>query len=150
MSDLQDLYKDVLIDHSRHPYNCRPMDHPTHQAEGHNPLCGDRVTVFLKVTDGNIEDASFTGEGCAICTASASLMTRRMHGVEVHRAHALFELFHELLTSHDHDESKVADLGDPQALEGVAHYPMRVKCATLPWHTLASALKNDSVTTVTT
>jgi len=145
MMDLEDLYHDVILDHGKSPRNLRDIGDADGHAEGFNPLCGDRVTVYVKRGDGAIEDISFTGAGCAICMASASMMTQRLKGVTVDKAHDDFKKFTGMLTC----EGDAPDLGKLLALGGVRRYPMRVKCATLAWHTLAAALEHnrDPVTT---
>jgi nitrogen fixation protein NifU and related proteins len=145
MSDLRDLYQEVILDHNRRPRNFGPLPAANRRAEGHNPLCGDRVTVYLDVEEGRIRDVSFEGAGCAISTASASLMTEALKGLSVEAARGLFHGFHELVTQGDEGE----DLGKLAVFTGVREYPMRVKCATLAWHTLMAALdaKDQPVTT---
>ncbi len=142
MSDLRDLYQEVVIDHGRRPRNFRVLTPVTHQAEGFNPLCGDRLTLFLNMEDGVIKDASFQGNGCAISTASASLMTEHLKGKTVDEARATFTQFHGLLT----DEGKAGSdrLGKLTVLGGVREFPTRVKCATLAWHTLQAALEQQA------
>jgi len=139
MSDLRDLYQEVIIDHSRRPRNFGPLAQHNHRAEGFNPLCGDRLTLYLKVSDGIIEAASFEGVGCAISTASASLMTEALKGKPVAQAEALFAGFHALLTG-EPAPPDAAPLGKLQVLAGVQEFPARIKCATLAWHTLNAAL----------
>ena len=136
MSELRDLYQEVILDHNRRPRNFGPLPEANRRAEGHNPLCGDKVTVFLDLADGRIRDLAFQGAGCAISTASASLMTEALKGRTVEEARTLFAGFHALLTG----EGAGEDLGKLAAFSGVGEYPMRVKCATLPWHTLKAAL----------
>jgi nitrogen fixation protein NifU and related proteins len=137
-NDLRALYQEVILDHNRQPRNFGRLPEADHSAEGSNPLCGDRVQVFLKLADDRIEQISFEGAGCAISTASASLMTEALAGKTLEEARALFDQFHHLLTE--------GEPGDPEALgklavfSGVREFPMRVKCATLAWHTLKSAL----------
>ena len=145
MSELRDLYQEVILDHNRHPRNFGPLPAANRRAEGNNPLCGDRVTVYLDVEGDRIRDVTFEGAGCAISTASASLMTEALKGRSVEEARSLFHGFHELLTQGDEGE----DLGKLAVFTGVREYPMRVKCATLAWHTLMAALdaKNQPVTT---
>jgi nitrogen fixation NifU-like protein len=145
MSDLRDLYQEVILDHNRRPRNFGPLPAANRRAEGHNPLCGDRVTVYLDVEGGRIRDVSFEGAGCAISTASASLMTEALKGLSLEEARTLFHGFHELVTKGDEGE----DLGKLAVFTGVREYPMRVKCATLAWHTLMAALdaKDQPVTT---
>jgi nitrogen fixation NifU-like protein len=136
MSDLDDLYQEVILDHNKRPRNFHPMD-DGRKAEGYNPLCGDRLTVYLHVADGIITDASFQGSGCAISKASASLMTESVKGKTLAEADALFLRFHRMVTAPP-DES-VEDLGKLSALGGVRQFPLRVKCASLAWHTLRAA-----------
>ena len=149
MSDMQDslreLYQEVIFDHNRNPRNYRPLPAASHHADGHNPLCGDQLTVYLQVEDGIVREASFVGHGCAISTASASLMTEAIKGHTVAEAEALFHRFHELLTGPP-DEKAAFDpaLGKLAALSGVREFPMRVKCATLAWHTFKAALDGDA------
>lgn len=134
---LRDLYQEVILDHNRHPRNFRALTDANRKAEGHNPLCGDRVQVFLHIEDDRVQGISFQGSGCAISTASASLMTEALKGRSVAEAHALFTSFHHLLTNgSDHPE----ELGKLAVLAGVREFPIRVKCATLAWHTLEAAL----------
>lgn len=139
--DLKDLYQDIIIDHNRSPRNFRALDDATHVAEGFNPLCGDKLRVFLKVEDDTITDVTFLGSGCAISTASASLMTDQLKGRPVAEAEQLFGRMHALLTKGE--DGDPASLGKLAALSGVRDYPTRVKCATLCWHTLQSALAGD-------
>lgn len=141
-SELQDLYQDVVIDHSKQPRNCRKLEDATQTAEGVNPLCGDQLTVYLKLAAGVIEDISFQGDGCAISKASASLMTTSLKGKTQAEALALFGRVHALLTSGPASDVKPEDVGKLAALSGVWEFPMRVKCATLAWHTLRSALES--------
>ena len=139
--DLRDLYQDVILDHGKQPRNFGALAAASHRAAGDNPLCGDRLTLTLEVADGRVADAAFEGAGCAISVASASLMTDRIKGLPVAEAEELFHRFHRLLTGEG-----VAAAGDLDALgklavfSGVREYPIRVKCATLPWHTLMAAL----------
>ncbi|TCO76393.1 nitrogen fixation NifU-like protein [Plasticicumulans lactativorans] len=139
MSDLRDLYQEVILDHNKRPRNFRVIDPASHHAEGFNPLCGDRIAVFVDVVDGVIRDLSFQGQGCAISTASASLMTEALKGHPVSDLDALFDKFHELVTS---DGPTPPGLGKLAVLAGVRDYPSRVKCATLAWHALKAALEH--------
>ena len=145
MSELRDLYQQVIIDHSRKPRNFRALAHPTRHAEGVNPLCGDRVTVEIDVTDDTIRDIGFQGSGCAISKASASLMTADLKGKTVAEAEAAFDRFRAMLT----DAGSAEEMGKLAVFAGVREFPSRVKCATLPWHTLHAALAggNEPVTT---
>ena len=140
MSELEDLYQDVVIDHGRKPRNFRVIDDADRHADGHNPLCGDRVTLYLSVKDGVIVDASIQGSGCAISTASASLLTQSVKGKTEAEAKELFERFHTMATSDPTLEPSTDGLGKLAALAGVREFPSRVKCATLVWHTLVRAL----------
>ena len=142
MGDLADLYQEVILDHNRRPRNFGVLADATHQAEGYNPLCGDRLNVFVKVEDGIITDIGFQGSGCAISKASASLMTDRLKGLPVEEARALFTRFHRMVTTPP--DAAVEDLGKLSALAGVREFPVRVKCASLAWHTLKAALERAS------
>ncbi len=139
--ELRNLYQEVIVDHGRHPRNFGALDNASQQAEGVNPLCGDRLTLYLKVIDGRIEAARFSGAGCAISTASASLLTEAIQGQPVAEAEALFKRFHALLTGPD--EVVPEGLGKLAVLAGVREFPTRIKCATLAWHTLQAALHGD-------
>lgn len=137
--NLADLYRDVIIDHNRNPRNFRRIPPPCQRAEGLNPLCGDKLQVYLRVGDDDrIEDVSFEGSGCAISVASASLMTDALRGRTRAEAEALFERIHGMLTGRE--EADIAAIGKLAALAGVREYPSRVKCASLCWHTMHSAL----------
>ncbi len=139
MSELSDLYQDVVLEHGKRPRNFRRIEGAA-TADGHNPLCGDRVTVFVRVAGGVVEDVAFQGTGCAISTASASLMTERMKGARLAEFAPLFEGFHDLVTGKPHDADGT-DLGKLEVFAGVSEFPMRVKCATLAWHTLKAAFE---------
>ncbi|HJU19754.1 MAG TPA: SUF system NifU family Fe-S cluster assembly protein [Stellaceae bacterium] len=144
MMDLRELYQDIILDHGRHPRNFRALAEPTHTARGHNPLCGDRVTVYLALDADRIVDLSFEGRGCAISTAAASLMTEILKGKTVAEAEALFRHFHARVTGGEETELPEALAEGMERLEpltGVKAYPARVKCATLSWHALEAALK---------
>jgi nitrogen fixation NifU-like protein len=144
----RELYQDIILDHGRKPRNFHKMEHPSHFAHGHNPLCGDRVTVFLEIEGDKIKDVSFEGRGCAISTASASLMTEVLKGKTLAEAEELFKAFHAEVTGGDIPpvEDKLQDDFDRLApLEGVKAYPTRVKCATLAWHAFEAALKDGAV-----
>jgi nitrogen fixation protein NifU and related proteins len=148
-TELRELYQDIILDHGRHPRNFHALPHPTHLARGHNPLCGDRVTVYLAVDRGRIADVSFEGRGCAISTASSSLMTEVLKGKTLDEAHRLFARFHARVTGSDPQEldaelpeSLQDDVDRLEPLTGVKAYPVRVKCATLPWHAFEAALKS--------
>lgn len=141
--DLRDLYQEVIFDHNRNPRNFRVIDNADRKVEGFNPLCGDRLTLYLKLDGGTIQDASFQGSGCAISTASVSLMTEIIKGKTEAEAEALFKTFHEMTTGKGEDIQLEA-VGKLAVLAGVREYPARVKCATLAWHTLDAALKNET------
>ena len=144
MTDLSDLYQEVIIDHDRHPRNFGKLTHVSHTAEGFNPLCGDQVTLYLHINDNDvITDLAFEGKGCAISTASASLMTESLKGKTRQEAEALFDSFHHFLTD-DSTEGKQLELGKLQAMGGVKAFPTRIKCATLAWHTLRAALRGEN------
>ncbi len=140
--DLRDLYQEVIFDHNRNPRNFRVMENADRKVEGFNPLCGDRLTLFLKMDGDKIIDASFQGSGCAISTASVSLMTEIVKGKTEAEAGALFHQFHEMTTGKE-DNIDLEAIGKLAVLAGVREYPARVKCATLAWHTLDAALKNE-------
>lgn len=140
--DLRDLYQEVIFDHNRNPRNFRVIDNADRKVEGFNPLCGDRLTLFLKMDGDMIIDASFQGSGCAISTASVSLMTEIVKGKTEQEANDLFKIFHEMTTGKD-EQINLEAVGKLAVLAGVREYPARVKCATLAWHTLDAALKNE-------
>jgi len=142
--DLKELYRDVILDHNRHPRNFGHIDHPDAQAEGHNPLCGDRLSLSLRLNGERIEDIRFEGKGCAISTAAASLMTEAVKGRSRAEALTLFAKVHALLTQSEAVPD--ASLGKLAALSGVREFPVRVKCASLCWHTLNAALGHGPTT----
>ncbi len=146
-SDLSDLYQEILLEHNRRPRNFRTVDDATHQADGFNPLCGDQISLQLKVGDGTVNDAAFQGHGCAISRASASMLTQAVKGAATADAMAMYDEFHRMLTEPD-AELDLDLLGDLEMLGGVIAYPTRIKCAVLPWHTLKAAL--DGYGTATT
>jgi nitrogen fixation NifU-like protein len=143
MSDLRDLYQEVIIDHSRHPRNFREITAANHHANGFNRLCGDKLTLFAEVENEIIKDISFKGCGCAISTASASLMTEQLKGKTKVEAEKLFQHFHALMTAKEYIVELMPSLGKLTVLAGVREYPSRIKCATLAWHTLQAALNNS-------
>ncbi len=147
MNDLYDLYQQVILDHNRNPRNFGHLDGPTHRASGHNPLCGDKLSLYLVVDGDIVKEVRFEGSGCAISTASASLMTQSIKGKKVSEVEELFQGFHQLLTTGSTQEE--IDLHKLEVFSGVSAYPARVKCATLPWHTLQAALqrKSDPIST---
>lgn len=140
MSDLRDLYQEVILDHTKHPRNKGSLPTANRKADGVNPLCGDKVTLYLNVEGDRIKELKFEGSGCAISTASTSMLTDALKGKTVGDAQKLFGEFHDLLTT---SHVPAADLGKLMVFEGVREFPMRVKCATLSWHTLMAALKNE-------
>lgn len=143
MSDLRDLYQEVILDHNRQPRNFREMPEANRTAEGYNPLCGDHVTVYARVEDGRIQDISFQGSGCAISKASASMMTTALMGKTRDEAEQIFDSFHDLVTG-EGDDCDPASLGKLAVFSGVREYPARVKCASLAWHALHAALKGET------
>ncbi|MBF0094194.1 MAG: SUF system NifU family Fe-S cluster assembly protein [Alphaproteobacteria bacterium] len=155
--ELRDLYQEVILDHGKHPRNLRHPADANRRAEGHNPMCGDQLTVFLKVSaDGTVEDAAFEGQGCAISVASASMMTEILKGKSAAQAHALFSVLHSICTGEEdgHDHSRhnlLAGLDDEMdrlvILAGVREFPVRVKCATLAWHTMVAAIDGQEAAT---
>ncbi len=149
LDQIRDLYQEVVFDHNRNPRNFRVMDDANRKIDGFNPLCGDRITLYAKVSGGVIEDVSFQGSGCAISTASASLMTEIVRGKTEQEAEALFDLFHRITTGKNGEEIDLEAIGKLAVLAGVRAYPARVKCATLAWHSLQAALKNDGETVST-
>jgi len=147
MSDLRELYQDVILEHSKAPRNYRELQKANHKAEGYNPLCGDHFTIYLTLEGDKIQDVSFQGSGCAISKASASMMTQSVKGKSKEEAEKIFERFHELVTGHESGDREA--LGKLAVFAGVSEFPVRVKCATLAWHTLQAALegKQEKVTT---
>lgn len=141
MSDLNDLYQEVILDHNRRPRNFRALDGPSRTQEGYNPLCGDRLTLYVRLDGTRIAEVTFQGTGCAISKASASLMTEALKGKTVEEARALFERFHTMITSSP--DEPAADLGKLSVLSGVREYPTRIKCASLAWHTMKAAVSRD-------
>ena len=146
MMDLRELYQETILDHNRNPRNHREILNPTCQARGFNPLCGDKLTVYVNIDNNTIKDLSFLGCGCAISQASSSLMTETLIGKTVTEAHEIFERFHHMLTQ---DDAVPATMDKLSVLSGVRVFPARVKCATLAWHTVEAALKKEA-TMVTT
>ena len=145
MSDLQDLYQDMILDHYKNPRNNRKPDPTTHSAKGYNPLCGDKVEVAVQVDDENrITDVGFVGDGCAISKASASMLTTALKGKTVDEAERMFNGVHHMLTGEPMSDEEEANLGKLEVLSGVCQFPMRVKCATLAWHTFHNALHGKS------
>ena len=147
MSDLRSLYQEIIVDHNKHPRNFHRLPDANRAAEGDNPLCGDRLTLFLRMEGDRIADVSFQGQGCAISKASSSLMTAAIKGLSISEAEALFGKFHDMVTG----DSKAAPdpaLGRLAVFAGVAEFPARVKCASLPWHTLRAALEAKAKVTI--
>lgn len=143
MFDAQDLYQEIVMDHNRRPRNFGSIADSTSSSEGFNPLCGDQVTVFLKVSDEIVEDVSFEGVGCAISKSSASMMTEGVKGKSVEEALTVFQAFRRMLTTTSDQMEDSEILGDLEILKGVSQYPTRIKCATLSWHTLQAALQGS-------
>ncbi len=146
MNDLQELYQQVIIDHNHNPRNFHEIEHPSHSAKGHNPLCGDKIDIYLTIKEDIITDVSFTGSGCAISKASSSLMTEALLGKTVKEAKQLFDSVHKMIIN---GKTDVDDIGKLAVLSGVHKFPARVKCAILPWHTMKSALERSTQTTIT-
>lgn len=146
MNELQELYQQVIIDHNHNPRNFHELEHPSHSAKGHNPLCGDKFDIFLTIKDDIITEVSFTGSGCAISKASSSLMTEVLLGKTVTQALQLFDLVHNMVTT---GQANVEDIGKLAVLSGVHKFPVRVKCAILPWHTMKNALDKSTQNAIT-
>jgi len=148
MSELSELYQQVILDHNKKPRNFRKLEAPSHTAEGYNPLCGDQLTVYLNITGDQVKDVGFEGSGCAISKASASMMTQAVKGKSKEEAENLFREFHSMVTGELNEETEENSLGNLKIFAGVREFPVRVKCATLPWHTLHAALhQQDQVST---
>ena len=136
-----ELYQQVILEHNKKPHNFKELDHPTHSAEGYNPLCGDHLKIYLNVNNDRIEEVSFIGDGCAISKASASMMTQSLKGKTVAEAKNLFEQFHDLIKGDLNPDKQPNVLGKLAVFSGIWHYPARVKCASLSWHTMKGALE---------
>ncbi len=149
MSDLTQLYQEVILDHNKSPRNYRKCDNCNHESEGFNPLCGDHLWVYLNLENDKIKDISFQGNGCAISKSSASLMTSILKGKSKEEAEKLFEIFHKVVTSKVGEEIDLSELGKLAVFAGVRDYPARVKCASLAWHTMLNALHEKDGTTIT-
>jgi nitrogen fixation NifU-like protein len=149
MSDLSQLYQEVILDHNKSPRNYRKCDSCNHQSEGYNPLCGDHLWVYIDLENDKIKDISFQGNGCAISKSSASLMTSILKGKTKKEAEELFNVFHQVVTSKIGDEIDLSGLGKLAVFSGVRDYPARVKCASLAWHTMLNALKEKENLTTT-
>jgi nitrogen fixation NifU-like protein len=145
MSELSELYQQVILDHNKKPRNFRKLETANHSAEGFNPLCGDQLTVYLNLEDDAVKEVSFEGSGCAISKAAASMMTQAVKGKSKEDAEALFTDFHRMVTGEDYKNSASERLGNLKIFEGVREFPVRVKCATLPWHTMHAALNNQEL-----
>ncbi|MEO6525368.1 MAG: Fe-S cluster assembly sulfur transfer protein SufU [Gemmatimonadaceae bacterium] len=145
MADLQELYQSIILDHNRRPKNYGALEGASHRAAGRNPDCGDEVTVELKVTDDRIDDVRFTSAGCAVSRAAASIMTQSIKGKSRAEVDSLFATFHGLVTGKVHPtEQEARAMGELAAFSGVSRFPIRVKCASMPWHTLQAALRSDA------
>lgn len=142
-TELGELYQELILDHNKNPRNFGSLSGASHKAEGFNPLCGDRLTVYLEINKGILEKVSFVGDGCAISKASASLMTESLRGKDLAEADKYFQSFHAMVTGTEVEGQGVADLGKLSAFSGVQEFPVRVKCASLAWHTLNAAIKNE-------
>jgi nitrogen fixation NifU-like protein len=143
MSELSELYQQVILDHNKKPRNFHKLEAANHHAEGYNPLCGDHLTVYLNLEDDQVQDVSFEGSGCAISKAAASMMTQAVKGKNKEEAEELFGEFHRMVTGELDEEEEENHLGNLKIFAGVREFPVRVKCATLPWHTLHAALNNN-------
>jgi len=144
LNDLDELYKQVILDHNKNPRNFGILDNANSHAKGHNPLCGDQLDLYLVIEDGLIKDVKFNGSGCAISKASASIMTSLIKGKTIEEAKQLFEEFHNLVTTDPEAEIDTSELGKLEVFCGVREFPARIKCASLPWHTLAQAINENS------
>lgn len=149
MADLRELYQEVILDHHKKPRNFRRLQNANRHAEGFNPLCGDRITLDLNIVDGVVSEVGFQGSGCAISTASASMMTETLKGKTESEIEALFQRFHDLVTGQAAAAADPQSLGKLAVFSGVRDYPVRVKCATLCWHTLRAALRGSKETVAT-
>ncbi len=145
MSELNELYQEVILDHNKNPRNFRAIENATHQADGHNPLCGDALKVYLNIENNTVTDVAFKGSGCAISKASASMMTQAVKGKTKGEAENLFHEFHKMVTGELDIESDENSLGKLKIFAGVLEFPARVKCASLSWHTVHAALNEEEV-----
>ncbi len=145
MSELSELYQQVILDHNKKPRNFRKLETANHSAEGFNPLCGDHLTVYLKLEDDAVKEISFEGSGCAISKAAASMMTQAVKGMSKQEAEQLFTEFHGMVTGELDEEHTNNGLGNLKIFSGVREFPVRVKCASLPWHTMHAALNNQAI-----
>ena len=144
MSELSELYQQVILDHNKKPRNFRKLETANHTAEGYNPLCGDQLTIYLNLEDDTVKEVGFEGSGCAISKASASMMTQAVKGKSKEETEKLFHEFHSMVTGELNEETEENNLGHLKIFAGVREFPVRVKCATLPWHTLHAALNKES------
>ena len=147
--ELKELYQQVILDHNKSPRNFKKLETANHTAEGYNPLCGDKINVFVETEDKKIKDISFLGSGCAISKASASLMSAFIKGKSIEETNLVFEKFHELITGKLTEDDAIDELGKLKVFAGVREFPVRVKCASLAWHTMLAALKEDKKTITT-
>jgi nitrogen fixation NifU-like protein len=145
MSDLSDLYQEVILDHNKNPRNYREIEHPDKTADGHNPLCGDQLKVYLNMEDDKVTDVAFVGSGCAISKASASMMTQAVKGKNREEAETLFDEFHRMVLGEMDEEEEENHLGKLKIFAGVREFPARVKCASLSWHTMKAALDDEEI-----
>jgi len=145
MSELSELYQQVILDHNKKPRNFRKLEHANHSAEGFNPLCGDHLTVYLDLEGDAVKEVAFEGSGCAISKAAASMMTQAVKGKSRAETERLFSEFHSMVTGELDEENEANNLGNLRIFAGVRDFPVRVKCATLPWHTLRAALNNEEL-----
>ena len=143
MSELSELYQQVILDHNKKPRNFRKLEQANHTAEGYNPLCGDHLTIYVDLEDNSVKEIAFEGSGCAISKAAASMMTQAVKGKSKEQAEELFNEFHSMVTGELDEETYDNSLGNLRIFAGVREFPVRVKCATLPWHTLHAALNNE-------
>ncbi len=149
MPDLRELYQEVILDHHKRPRNFHKLENANRQADGYNPLCGDKLSVYMRVEDGIIREVGFIGAGCAISTASASMMTESLKGKTEAEVETLFNRFHDLVTGNIPPDSDLSTLGKLAVFAGVREYPVRVKCASLAWHTMHAALEGSKETVAT-
>ena len=143
MSELSELYQQVILDHNKKPRNFRKLEQANHSAEGFNPLCGDHLTIYVDLEDNSVKEIAFEGSGCAISKAAASMMTQAVKGKSREQAEELFNEFHSMVTGELDEETEENKLGNLRIFAGVREFPVRVKCATLPWHTLHAALNDE-------
>ena len=144
MSELSELYQQVILDHNKKPRNFRKLENASHTAEGYNPLCGDQLTIYLNVANDAVQEIAFEGSGCAISKAAASMMTQALKGKSKEQAEELFKEFHSMVTGELNEETDENSLGNLKIFAGVREFPVRVKCATLAWHTLHAALNKEA------